>query len=186
MSEQAGSAPRLRNIPGVARNAGIGVAVALGIVGFATWSALKSGGGDNTVIQLHPHLPDLSLVAAAPLEIQIHLTAALTAFVIGVVLLSGVKGNGLHKALGWTWVMAMGITAISSFWIHKLNPGGLSFIHFLSGWTVIALPAAVFAIKRRKVAVHARAMTGMFVGGLLLAGLLTFLPGRLMWQLFFN
>jgi len=29
-------------------------------------------------------------------------------------------------------------------------------------------------------------MTGMFVGGLIVAGLLTFLPGRLMWTLFFG
>ena len=29
-------------------------------------------------------------------------------------------------------------------------------------------------------------MTGMFVGGLVVAGLLTFLPGRLMWAIFFG
>jgi len=28
-------------------------------------------------------------------------------------------------------------------------------------------------------------MTGMFTGGMLIAGLFTFLPGRLMWDLFF-
>jgi uncharacterized membrane protein len=33
---------------------------------------------------------------------------------------------------------------------------------------------------------HRRAMTGMFVGGLIVAGALTFLPGRLMWAIFFS
>jgi uncharacterized membrane protein len=28
-------------------------------------------------------------------------------------------------------------------------------------------------------------MTGMFMGGLVIAGLFSFLPGRLMWHLFF-
>jgi len=186
MSEQAVSAPRLRNIPGLGRNLMIGGAVVAGIIGFAVWSAFKSGGhvGANT-INLQPHLPDLGLLMAAPLQVKIHLAGALTSLGIGIVLLSGVKGTSLHKALGWTWVISMGTTAVSSFWIHNLNPGGLSFIHFLSGWTVIGLPAAVFAIRQRKVAVHARAMTSMFVGGLVLAGLLSFMPGRLMWNLFF-
>lgn len=188
MSEQAVSAPRLRNIPGLGRKLLIGCAIAVGLIGFAVFSALKSGGNvgaGGAALSLRPHLPDLDLLMAAPLQVKIHLTGALTSLGIGIVLLSGVKGSNLHKALGWTWVIAMGTTAVSSFWIHNLNPNGLSFIHFLSGWTVIGLPAAVFAIKQRKVAVHARAMTSMFVGGLILAGLLSFMPGRLMWNLFF-
>ncbi|ALL14675.1 DUF2306 domain-containing protein [Caulobacter henricii] len=131
-----------------------------------------------------PHAPDLGLLAAAPLVIQLHVAGAVTAFVIGAVLLAGVKGTGLHKALGWTWVLAMTLTAVSSLFIRTINPGHFSLIHLLSGWTLIALPMAIFAIKRRKVRQHARAMTGMFVGGLLIAGLFTFLPGRLMWHVF--
>lgn len=181
MSEQAASAPRLRNVPGLKRNIVIGLTVALGVVGVFGWSVFTG----ERAVTVRPHLPDLSLVAASPIEIKLHLTAALVALAIGIVLLCGVKGNRLHKTLGWTWVVAMGVTAISSFWIHRLNPNGLSFIHFLSGWTVIGLPAAVFAIKRRKVAIHARAMTSMFVGGLVLAGLLAFLPGRLLFEVFF-
>jgi uncharacterized membrane protein len=132
----------------------------------------------------HPHAPDLSLIAAAPLVIQLHIAGAVTALVIGSVLLAGVKGSGLHKRLGWTWVAAMTLTAISSLFIRTLHPGHFSFIHLLSGWTLIALPMAIFAIRRRNVRLHRRAMTGMFVGGLLIAGLFTFLPGRLMWNVF--
>lgn len=136
------------------------------------------------LIALKPHAPDLSLIAAAPTVIQVHLTAALTALAIGIVLMMRVKGTTLHKVLGWTWVAAMGITAVSSLFIRGMNNGHFSFIHLLSGWTIVALPGAVYAIRRGKVAAHRRAMTGMFVGGLLLAGLFTFIPGRLMWSVF--
>lgn len=135
---------------------------------------------------LRPHAPDLSLLAAAPLAIQVHVAGAVTAFLIGCVLLAGIKGSGLHRRLGWTWVVAMALTAISSLFIRTINPGSFSFIHLLSGWTLIALPMGIVAIKRGKVAAHRKTMTGMFVGGLLLAGLLTFLPGRLMWRVFFG
>ncbi|MFN3878570.1 MAG: DUF2306 domain-containing protein [Brevundimonas sp.] len=136
-----------------------------------------------------PHVPDWRLLLASPPAIQIHVAAALTALAIGIVLLIGVKGNRLHRTLGWTWVLAMATTAISSFFIHRLNPGGpggFSLIHLLSGWTVVALPMAVHAARRHRIADHRRAMMGMFVGGLIVAGAFTFLPGRLMWAIFFG
>src|SRR3990167_4638173 len=102
-----------------------------------------------------------------------------------IVVVAGPKMfTGLHKALGWTWVIAMGVTAVSSLFIRQLNHSHFSFIHLLSGWTIVGLPGAVYAIKRGKVAAHRKAMTGMFVGGLLLAGLFAFIPGRLLWALF--
>lgn len=133
-----------------------------------------------------PHAPDLTHVLAASPLIQLHLTAALTAFAIGVVILIGVKGTALHKALGWGWVVAMATTAVSSLFIKVINPGHFSLIHLLSGWTIIVLPMAVAAIKRGNVTMHARTMTGMFTGGLIIAGLFTFAPGRLMWSVFFS
>ncbi len=132
------------------------------------------------------HLPDLSLVLAAPTKIQIHLTAAISALVIGTVLMIGVKGSALHRTLGWAWVVAMATTAISSLFIHEMNHGAMSWIHLLSGWTIIALPIAVYAARRHKVSLHRRFMTGLFVGGLIVAGGFTFLPGRLMWRVFFG
>ncbi len=151
------------------RNAAVGVGAAVAIA---------------AMVLLKPHAPDLSRIAAAPTVIQIHLTAALAALAIGIVLMARVKGTALHKLLGWIWVLAMGTTAVSSLFIKVINPGHFSFIHLLSGWTIVGLPGAVYAIKRGKVAMHRRAMTGMFVGGLLLAGLFAFLPGRLLWTVF--
>lgn len=132
-----------------------------------------------------PHMPDWSLWAGQKPQVFIHVGAALLALLIGIILLLSPKGVGPHKLLGWTWVLAMATTAASSLFIFGLNRDFFSIIHLLSGWTLIALPMAVFAIRRRNVALHRRMMTGLFVGGLLIAGALAFMPGRLMFETFF-
>ena len=98
----------------------------------------------------------------------------------------GVKGNVAHRTLGWAWVLLMLTTAVSAFFIRTLNPGHLSFIHLLAGWTVVVAPLGVFFARTHNVARHRRTMTGLFVGGLIIAGLFAFMPGRLMWQMFFG
>lgn len=130
--------------------------------------------------------PDWALAARLSWIVQMHIFAALSALAIGIVIMLRPKGRGLHTALGWSWVVAMATTAISSLWITDLNGSFWSFVHLLSGWTIVALPMAIFAIRNRKVEQHRRAMTGMFVGGLLVAGALTFIPGRFMFEFFFN
>ena len=131
-----------------------------------------------------PHGPDLTLLASASPVIQAHLAAALLALVIGGLLMAGPKGRTLHKRLGWTWVIAMGTVAASSFFIRTINPGHFSWIHLLSGWTVIGLPLAIVAVQRRRLATHRRFMTGLYLGGLIIAGAFTFVPGRLLWRVF--
>ena len=154
---------------------------ALVLLGVPIVAYLAADGGRIALLGFSLRAPDFGLLAAAPTAIQIHVAAALTALAIGIVLLAGIKGTRLHRALGWT--------AVSSFFIHTINPdgpAGLSFIHLISGWTVVSLPMAVHAARRHRVQAHRRAMTGMFVGGLIVAGALTFLPGRLMWAIFFS
>lgn len=51
---------------------------------------------------------------------------------------------------------------------------------------IVALPAALYAARARKVRIHRRMMTGMYVGGMFLAGGFAFLPGRLMYAVFFG
>ncbi|MBS0385818.1 MAG: DUF2306 domain-containing protein [Proteobacteria bacterium] len=137
-------------------------------------------------VGFHPHTPDLTLFASIPPQVKLHIAAAVAAFVIGLVILLQPKGSPLHKTLGWAWVIAMAATAISSFFITGLNGNSLSFIHLISGWTVVALPLGIYAIRNRQVLMHKRAMTSLFVGGLVIAGALTFIPGRLMYRLFFG
>jgi len=132
------------------------------------------------------HAPDWALLARQPWVIQLHIAAALLALLLGTVQLVGIKGTGVHRLIGWSWVVAMVTVAISSLFIRQINPGSFSLIHLLSGWTLIALPMALFAIRRGRVARHASGMTWTFVGGLIVAGAFTFLPGRLLWEVFFG
>jgi len=130
--------------------------------------------------------PDWALWAGLSWVIKLHIFAALTALAIGTAILLQRKGSSLHKTLGWGWVFAMATTAVSSLWITELNGNVWSFVHLLSGWTIIALPMAIFAIRSRKVEAHRRAMSGIFVGGLIVAGSLSFIPGRFMFEFFFG
>lgn len=133
-----------------------------------------------------PHGFDLALFAAQPWVIQLHVLAAVGTVAIGGIILSLRKGDRLHRTAGWTWVVLMLATAVSSLFIVGLNGDYWSIIHLISGWVLVSLPLAVWAARRHRVKVHGRAMTGMFVGGSLVAGAFTFLPGRLMWNLFFG
>ncbi|CAN5146593.1 DUF2306 domain-containing protein [soil metagenome] len=155
-----------------------------GVIGFLSWMLVGGAGAHPVAVRLHA--PNFALLAQAPALIRLHIAAAVMAFLIGSVILIGVKGTTLHKSLGWAWMAAMMTTAVSSLWIKTINPDHWSYIHFLSGWVIIAVPMGLVAIKRRNVRMHARMMTSIFVGGLVIAGAFTFVPGRLMFQVFFG
>lgn len=138
------------------------------------------------IVSTFAHSPDWALLTRQPWVIKLHIAAALTALLLGTVQLVGIKGTGVHRLIGWSWVVAMVTVAISSLFIRQISPGSFSLIHLLSGWTLIALPMALFAIRRGRVARHASGMTWTFVGGLIVAGAFTFLPGRLLWEVFFG
>lgn len=128
---------------------------------------------------------DLSPLLEAGPAIQVHVIAALMTLGVGTVLMFAPKGFRLHRTLGWTWVVAMAVTAASSFFITAIFQTHYSPIHALSAWTLIGLPMGIAAVRRRDVAKHRKEMTNMFVGAMLVAGLFSLLPGRLMWHVFF-
>jgi uncharacterized membrane protein len=120
------------------------------------------------------------LLEAAPV-IQVHAFAAMAAFALGIVQLSAPKGTLPHRTIGWIWVAFMTVIAASSFWIHGYRIiGPFSPIHFLSIFTLVMLPLAVMHARRHRVVNHRNAMIGIFTGALVIAGLFTFLPGRIM------
>jgi uncharacterized membrane protein len=80
--------------------------------------------------------PDWSLLANETVALKVHLGAAIGTLLVGVLLLTGVKGRTWHKRLGWSWVAMMAATAVSSFWLQRVQPGSFSWIHGLSGWTL--------------------------------------------------
>jgi len=129
-----------------------------------------------------PHSPDWDLFAGQSLAIKLHVLAALAALGLGIVMFVRRKGTGMHKTLGWGWVALMAVTAGSSLFITEINRDTYSPIHLLSGWTLVSLPLAIYAIRRGKVRSHQGAMTGLFFGGLIVAGALSFIPGRFMYD----
>jgi uncharacterized membrane protein len=157
----------------------------IAVLGLVLAPGLRAVGAEFAAGRVRPHLPDGTLWFSQSIAIQLHVYAAVTAFVIGLVMLARVKGDKWHRWIGWAWVVAMFVTAASSLFIMELNHGFYSFIHLISGWTLIALPMAIYAIRvKRNVVWHRQVMVGLFIGGMLIAGGLTLLPGRLMWRLF--
>jgi uncharacterized membrane protein len=124
---------------------------------------------------------------AADFAIQIHAFAALAAFALGLVQFAAPKGTLPHRAVGWIWVTLMLVVSVSAFFIHELRIWGQwSPIHLLAIFTLIMLPLAVLRARRHDVARHKRAMISLFAGALLVAGLFTLLPGRIMHAVVFG
>ena len=126
------------------------------------------------------------LLNAAP-AIQVHAFAAMAAFALGAVQLAAPKGTIRHRTAGWIWVVLMVVVAGSSFFIHELRLWGpWSPIHLLAIFTLLALPLAVIHARRHRVSRHRNAMLAIFTGALLIAGLFTFAPGRIMHAVLFG
>ena len=126
------------------------------------------------------------LLAASP-AIQIHAFAAMTAFALGIVQFAAPKGTLPHRTLGWIWVTLMLIVSVTAFFIHQIRLWGpWSPIHLLAIFTLSMLPVAVFAAHRHKVERHRWSMIGLFAGALVIAGLFTLVPGRIMHAVVFG
>lgn len=119
--------------------------------------------------------------------IQIHVVAALAAIVFGAINLYRPKGTFAHRFIGYIWVTAMGVTAISSFWIHKLQMWGIwSWIHLLSIFTITCLIYGVYAARSGNIQGHKYTRMALYWMGLVLTGLFTLLPGRIMHTVIFG
>lgn len=130
---------------------------------------------------------NLAPLTNAPFAIQLHAYAALAAFALGVVQLARAKGTGGHRALGYTWVALMLVVAVSSFWIHDMRLWGpWSPIHLLSITVLLMLPAAIYFARIHRVRGHMLTMLGLFSGALIIAGVFTLVPGRIMHRVLFG
>jgi uncharacterized membrane protein len=80
----------------------------------------------------------------------------------------------------------MVVTSIAAIFVQELRPGHWSWIHLFIPLTLVGVWRAYTAIRAGNVAAHKKAMLGVYIGGLLIAGSLTFYPGRLMYRIFFG
>ncbi len=123
----------------------------------------------------------------APFVIQLHAFAAMAAFVLGLIQFSAPKGTLPHRTIGWIWVCIMVVVAGSAFWIHEIRLWGeWSPIHLLAILTLSTLPLGVWYAHNHVVTGHKFVMISIFCGGLLIAGLFTFVPGRIMHAVMFG
>ncbi len=110
----------------------------------------------------------------------VHLVAVVPALPLGAYVLLSRKGTPRHRLLGKLWLLLMIVGALSAVGIRHLNDGRFSAIHLLipvvlvGGWRLIA------SARRGDIVAHKRVLVGLFVGGLIVPALLSFLPGRLM------
>lgn len=126
------------------------------------------------------------LLDASP-AVQVHAVCAMAALGLGAVQMARRKGTGAHRIIGWTWATLMAVVAGSSFFIHDMPViGPFGPIHMLSLVVAVVLPMALIRARSGNIRAHAASMRGLFYGGLILAGLFTLWPGRIMHQVLFG
>lgn len=127
------------------------------------------------------------MVAAEGWAVRLHLFTVLPAFAIGTWLIfASRKGAPSHRRLGRLYMGLMAVTALAAVFVTGLNGPHWSWIHLFVPLTLGSVALALHAARRHQVRRHRGAMIGLYVGGLLVAGALTFAPGRLMHRLFFG
>jgi uncharacterized membrane protein len=128
---------------------------------------------------------DLTPLLSASLMVKLHVATILPAAMIGAVQLALPKGTMPHRTLGYLFVALMLGTAVTSFFIREPS-GGFSWIHLFIPITLVGLGFGFWFVKRGNIRGHQRAMTGLYIGAILIAGLFTLLPGRIMHRMIFG
>lgn len=125
------------------------------------------------------------ILNASP-AIQLHIITVIVALACTALILLMRKGTPIHRKVGWIWATSMIVTSITTFWINSFDfAWGFSPIHIFSIVVLYNVPYAIISIRRGNIEAHKRAMLGTVVGALGIAGLFTFTPGRIMWEVFF-
>ena len=97
------------------------------------------------------------------------------------------KGTRGHRLLGFAWVLLLGFVALGSSGIHTIRTWGpFSPLHVRSIVTLISLALAVGFARARKIEAHSQTMLWVYAMALVLTGLFTPLPGRVMHAVVFG
>ncbi|KQT31798.1 hypothetical protein ASG29_07765 [Sphingomonas sp. Leaf412] len=116
--------------------------------------------------------------ATVPAVIWLHLLTILTATALTPVMLLRRRGDRPHRMVGAAWLLAMFATALATMFIR--TSGGFSVIHILSVWTMAQVPLIWWTARTHRIARHRRAVHGLVIGALLIAGFFTFPFQRLL------
>lgn len=123
---------------------------------------------------------------AAPWHVQLHAIAAIGALGLGVVQFSAPKGTIPHRTLGYVWVLLMATTAITAIFIRQINDGAFSVVHIFVPITLYGIVELSIRARRGLTGKHRSTALGLFAGALIIPGLISFIPGRLMNEVVFG
>jgi len=137
---------------------------------------------------------DLTPLLDAPLPIRLHVVTVVPAFLLGTwLLLASRKGSPRHRLVGRLYLALMTLTSLAAIFITSgvgpsitVGPLRFGWIHLFVPLTLYGVYGAFATLRAGDRLGHRNAMIGVYVGGLLVAGGLTFIPGRLMWRVFFE
>lgn len=112
------------------------------------------------------------------LAIIIHVITVLPCVPLGAYLLLAPKGTPRHKMLGKVWLALMVTTAIAITFVR----GGTDFswIHIFVPYTLVGSWKVIATARRGDIVAHKSHLVGMYLGALVIPGLFSFLPTRIM------
>ena len=130
----------------------------------------------------------MELLLSQVMPIPSHALAAMAAVVLGDAQLASAKGTARHRTLGWAWVGLMTYVAALSFFISSDMRLWRAFspIHLLSIWTLFSLVMAVYHARQGNIRQHKIWMVLQYILALLVTGVFTLWPGRLMHGVLFG
>jgi uncharacterized membrane protein len=122
----------------------------------------------------------LDPLLSAPWHIQVHAFAAIGALLLGIGQLAAPKGTIPHRTVGYVWVALMIVTVVSASFIRSDPDGAFSWIHILIPITALGTIGLVFEARRSQTRKHRNSALVLFFAALLIPGILSFMPGRIM------
>jgi uncharacterized membrane protein len=124
------------------------------------------------------------LLHASP-AIQFHVATVVPAVILGTwQIFVSRRGTTLHRVIGYTYLTLMSVTALSTLWIHRLMPDkpfwGFSPIHLLIPLVFYGVYGALRGAWTHRIQLHRRAMIILYATAIVVTGLFTLVPGRIM------
>jgi uncharacterized membrane protein len=116
------------------------------------------------------------------LATAVHFWLVFAAIPLAMVQIALPKGTLNHRVIGYVWCSLLLVSAVVSFAMHDLT-GGFSPPHAFSIVTLFMVPAIIFFARSHRVGWH-RNMVLLLCMVMILAGLLTFIPGRAIGTMF--
>jgi uncharacterized membrane protein len=127
--------------------------------------------------------------ARVPPLVWLHLGTVLFAMALAPVMLLRRKGTRWHRRLGYVWMSAMLGTAVISLFFKSsatrpnslgVFTGDISPIHLISVYVLLMGPLVIARARQHDRVRHERAVRGLVIGALLVAGVFTLPFGRML------